>query len=235
MSRASRRIRRAAPAPAARRRQRRRQRTRPRRTRSGVRPRQASGSVRRTTRVTTRTSSRSCRPSSSARPIRSSCREGAPTSTSSASSQSSSAGRRSTLPTARAADYIFGYTAHHDVSDRGGRGDRKMGGSDWLIGKNHDTFGPLGPFIVPKEFLKRSDEYPPHDVAERDGDAGFEHQSDEPQHLRAAVVCVEHRHAQSRRRHRRRQPGRARTSSAPIRVGCGRATRRSARSKASAR
>ena len=55
---------------------------------------------------------------------------------------------------ARAADYIFGYTAHHDVSDRGGRGDRKMGGSDWLIGKNHDTFGPLGPYIVPKEFVK---------------------------------------------------------------------------------
>ena len=29
-----------------------------------------------------------------------------------------------------------------------------MGGSDWLVGKNHDTFAPLGPFIVPKEFLK---------------------------------------------------------------------------------
>jgi 2-keto-4-pentenoate hydratase/2-oxohepta-3-ene-1,7-dioic acid hydratase in catechol pathway len=55
---------------------------------------------------------------------------------------------------ANAADYIFGYTAHHDVSDRAGRGDRKMGGSDWLIGKNHDTFGPLGPYIVPKEFIK---------------------------------------------------------------------------------
>jgi 2,4-didehydro-3-deoxy-L-rhamnonate hydrolase len=54
----------------------------------------------------------------------------------------------------RAADYIFGYTVQIDVSDRGGRGDRKMGGSDWLIGKNHDTFGPLGPFIVPKEFVK---------------------------------------------------------------------------------
>jgi 2,4-didehydro-3-deoxy-L-rhamnonate hydrolase len=54
----------------------------------------------------------------------------------------------------KAADYIFGYTAHHDVSDRQGRGDRKMGGSDWLIGKNHDTFGPLGPWIVPKEFIK---------------------------------------------------------------------------------
>lgn len=54
----------------------------------------------------------------------------------------------------KAADHIFGYTIQIDVSDRGGRGDRKMGGSDWLIGKNHDTFGPLGPVIVPKEFLK---------------------------------------------------------------------------------
>jgi 2,4-didehydro-3-deoxy-L-rhamnonate hydrolase len=58
------------------------------------------------------------------------------------------------VPIASGADYIFGYTAHHDVSDRAGRGDRKMGGSDWLVGKNHDTFGPLGPYIVPKEFLK---------------------------------------------------------------------------------
>jgi 2-keto-4-pentenoate hydratase/2-oxohepta-3-ene-1,7-dioic acid hydratase in catechol pathway len=57
------------------------------------------------------------------------------------------------VPVANAADYIFGYTAHHDVSDRGGRGDRKMGGSDWLVQKNHDTFGPLGPYIVPKEFI----------------------------------------------------------------------------------
>ena len=58
------------------------------------------------------------------------------------------------VPVANAADYIFGYTVQIDVSDRGGRGDRKMGGSDWLVGKNHDTFGPLGPFIVPKEFVK---------------------------------------------------------------------------------
>jgi 2,4-diketo-3-deoxy-L-fuconate hydrolase len=58
------------------------------------------------------------------------------------------------VPVANAGDYIFGYTVQIDVSDRGGRGDRKMGGSDWLVGKNHDTFGPLGPFIVPKEFLK---------------------------------------------------------------------------------
>jgi 2-keto-4-pentenoate hydratase/2-oxohepta-3-ene-1,7-dioic acid hydratase in catechol pathway len=58
------------------------------------------------------------------------------------------------VPVAAAADYIFGYTVHMDVSDRGGRGDRKMGGGpDWLIQKNHDTFGPIGPFIVPKEFV----------------------------------------------------------------------------------
>lgn len=51
-----------------------------------------------------------------------------------------------------AADHIFGYTIQIDVSDRGGRGDRKMGGSDWLIQKSHDTFGPFGPVIVPREF-----------------------------------------------------------------------------------
>ena len=58
------------------------------------------------------------------------------------------------VPAARALDYIFGYTIQIDVSDRGGRGDRKMGGSDWLVGKNHDTFAPLGPWITPKEFIK---------------------------------------------------------------------------------
>ncbi|MGH9784920.1 MAG: fumarylacetoacetate hydrolase family protein, partial [Terriglobia bacterium] len=53
------------------------------------------------------------------------------------------------VPLERAADYIFGYTIQNDVSDRGGRGDSRFG-SDWLIGKNHDTFAPLGPYIVPK-------------------------------------------------------------------------------------
>ncbi len=52
----------------------------------------------------------------------------------------------------RAADYIFGYTMENDVSDRGGRGDTRHG-SDWVLGKNHDTFAPMGPFIVPKEFV----------------------------------------------------------------------------------
>ena len=58
----------------------------------------------------------------------------------------------SRVPAARAQDYIFGYTLENDVSDRGGRGDGRMG-SDWFLQKNHDTFAPLGPFIVPKEFV----------------------------------------------------------------------------------
>ena len=51
-----------------------------------------------------------------------------------------------------ASDYIFGYTIEHDVSDRNGRPDGRHG-SDWLVGKGHDTFAPMGPFVVPKEFI----------------------------------------------------------------------------------
>jgi 2-keto-4-pentenoate hydratase/2-oxohepta-3-ene-1,7-dioic acid hydratase in catechol pathway len=58
------------------------------------------------------------------------------------------------VSTADATRYVFGYSIEFDVSDRGGRNDRKMGGGpDWFIQKNHDTFAPIGPFIVPKEFL----------------------------------------------------------------------------------
>ncbi len=56
------------------------------------------------------------------------------------------------VPIDRAGDYIFGYTLENDVSDRAGRGDTRHG-SDWVVAKNHDTFAPMGPFIVPKEFV----------------------------------------------------------------------------------
>jgi 2-keto-4-pentenoate hydratase/2-oxohepta-3-ene-1,7-dioic acid hydratase in catechol pathway len=56
------------------------------------------------------------------------------------------------VPVERASDYIFGYTLEMDVSDRGSRGDTRYG-SDWLMGKSHDTFAPMGPFIVPREFV----------------------------------------------------------------------------------
>ncbi len=52
-----------------------------------------------------------------------------------------------------AQNYVFGYTVTIDISDRGGR---PPGGnpltSDWFVGKGHDTFAPMGPWIVPKEF-----------------------------------------------------------------------------------
>lgn len=51
-----------------------------------------------------------------------------------------------------AAEYIFGYTLDNDVSDRGGRADGRHG-SDWVLGKSHDTFFPMGPFIVPRQFV----------------------------------------------------------------------------------
>ena len=48
--------------------------------------------------------------------------------------------------------HIFGYMVSLDISDRGGRPPNSRPGSDWLVGKGHDTFAPLGPWIVPKEF-----------------------------------------------------------------------------------
>lgn len=62
--------------------------------------------------------------------------------------------RAKNVPLTEAGDHIFGYTIEFDVSDRGGRGDLRLGGGpDWFTMKNHDTFAPIGPFIVPKEFL----------------------------------------------------------------------------------
>jgi 2-keto-4-pentenoate hydratase/2-oxohepta-3-ene-1,7-dioic acid hydratase in catechol pathway len=60
--------------------------------------------------------------------------------------------RASHVPLEQVPDYVFGYTLENDVSDRGGRGDARFG-TDWLVGKAHDTFAPLGPFIVPREFV----------------------------------------------------------------------------------
>jgi 2-keto-4-pentenoate hydratase/2-oxohepta-3-ene-1,7-dioic acid hydratase in catechol pathway len=56
------------------------------------------------------------------------------------------------VPVERALDYVFGYMAMTDVSDREDRLDGRYG-SDWLISKSHDTFGPSGPFIVPAAFV----------------------------------------------------------------------------------
>jgi 2-keto-4-pentenoate hydratase/2-oxohepta-3-ene-1,7-dioic acid hydratase in catechol pathway len=52
----------------------------------------------------------------------------------------------------RALDHVFGYTVMLDISDRGGRPPGGFTGVDWFVMKGQDTFGPMGPFIVPKEF-----------------------------------------------------------------------------------
>lgn len=51
-----------------------------------------------------------------------------------------------------ALSHVFGYMAMVDVSDRQERADGRYG-SDWFMGKSHDTFGPSGPFVVPAEFV----------------------------------------------------------------------------------
>ena len=56
------------------------------------------------------------------------------------------------VPATKAQDHIFGYMVTIDISDRGGRPPDSRPGSDWLVGKGHDTFAPMGPWIVPKEF-----------------------------------------------------------------------------------
>ncbi len=57
------------------------------------------------------------------------------------------------ISASRAYDHVFGYMVAMDVSDRGGRPPGGYGsGSDWFVGKGHDTFAPHGPWIVPKEF-----------------------------------------------------------------------------------
>jgi 2-keto-4-pentenoate hydratase/2-oxohepta-3-ene-1,7-dioic acid hydratase in catechol pathway len=57
------------------------------------------------------------------------------------------------ISASRAYDHVFGYMVAMDISDRGGRppGGSSFG-SDWFVGKGHDTFAPQGPWIVPKEF-----------------------------------------------------------------------------------
>jgi 2-keto-4-pentenoate hydratase/2-oxohepta-3-ene-1,7-dioic acid hydratase in catechol pathway len=52
----------------------------------------------------------------------------------------------------RAQDHVFGYTVMLDISDRGGRPPGGFTGVDWFVMKGQDTFGPMGPYIVPKEF-----------------------------------------------------------------------------------
>jgi 2-keto-4-pentenoate hydratase/2-oxohepta-3-ene-1,7-dioic acid hydratase in catechol pathway len=55
------------------------------------------------------------------------------------------------VPTARAFDYVLGYTIGNDVSAR--RWQKHGGGGQWVRGKSFDTFCPLGPELVTKDLV----------------------------------------------------------------------------------
>ena len=56
----------------------------------------------------------------------------------------------------RALDHIAGWMTTNDVSSRDLqiRTDRPGLRSDWLNGKSHDRFAPMGPYLVPRAFVK---------------------------------------------------------------------------------
>ncbi len=56
----------------------------------------------------------------------------------------------------RALDHVAGFMTFNDVSCRSTlfREDRPNFRTDWLASKSFDTFGPLGPFFVPRAFVK---------------------------------------------------------------------------------
>ncbi|HJU18238.1 MAG TPA: fumarylacetoacetate hydrolase family protein [Stellaceae bacterium] len=59
------------------------------------------------------------------------------------------------ISAARALDHIAGFMTTNDVScrDLQIREDRPGLRSDWLGGKSHDNFAPMGPFLVPRAFV----------------------------------------------------------------------------------
>ena len=55
----------------------------------------------------------------------------------------------------RALEHVAGFMTTNDVScrDMQMRADRPALRSDWLGGKSHDNFAPMGPFLVPRAFV----------------------------------------------------------------------------------
>jgi 2,4-diketo-3-deoxy-L-fuconate hydrolase len=60
------------------------------------------------------------------------------------------------IPESKAMDFVAGYTIINDISARDliPRTDYKMLGTDWLRSKGQPGFLPLGPYLVPKQFIK---------------------------------------------------------------------------------
>jgi len=54
------------------------------------------------------------------------------------------------VPVSTALDHVFGYCIAHDVSERAHQLER---GGQWTKGKSHDTFCPVGPWLVSADAL----------------------------------------------------------------------------------
>ena len=65
------------------------------------------------------------------------------------------------VPVRRALDYVAAYTVTNDVSarDLNTRTDFPFK-FDWFQGKSHDTFAPIGPWIVPKSCIRDPQKLP---------------------------------------------------------------------------
>jgi 2,4-didehydro-3-deoxy-L-rhamnonate hydrolase len=63
--------------------------------------------------------------------------------------------RAKAIPEARALDCVAGFLTANDVTVRDFRkpGELTVPGPDWFGAKCHDTFAPLGPYIVPRAFV----------------------------------------------------------------------------------
>ncbi|MCZ6453868.1 MAG: fumarylacetoacetate hydrolase family protein [Alphaproteobacteria bacterium] len=59
------------------------------------------------------------------------------------------------VPAERALDYVAGYMTTNDVTarDAQSRPDWPTLRTDWFTGKSHDTFAPMGPYLVPTAFV----------------------------------------------------------------------------------
>jgi 2,4-diketo-3-deoxy-L-fuconate hydrolase len=72
------------------------------------------------------------------------------------------------LSAERALDHVAGFVVINDITarDRTRRKARPMLGSDWFLSKSVDTFCPMGPYLVPREFASDYHEPPGATVGE---------------------------------------------------------------------
>ena len=102
----------------------------------------------------------------------------------------------------RALDHVAGFMTTNDVScrDLQIRQDRPALRSDWLGGKSHDNFAPMGPYLVPRAFVPRPHEtrHPPN--GQRRGQAERQYLAIHLHPRGADRVRLEHAHPRGGRR-----------------------------------